>query len=698
MKKIIRISLIMSLIIQVIPCSIFAAEESSFVNYSINGEIVTDIMNAREKNVSVTATVQGEKLMLITAVFTPDNVCNVHFSRINGAYNGTYSIYVPENAAMIKTFVLTDDFSPVDGYYSFLGNDMYEKLSEFEGEYSGVLLWLANLYDSESGGFYATVSGKESPKMFPGLEASAFAVSLLENEYDILREVPENIRQKLLNFFESRYNEETGLYTDTQGETNDRETARIQSSVRSAVLYLKKYGGALVRLMRGASVSMPSYFKTPETYLNWVKGLPWASNPWSAGDRVQASQVYMNYIETSEREEYLNPMFSFIESIQSSKTGFFGNDLLKYNTLSGAYKVMLIYAKHNRALPNAEKIYNSIWDVIDNNNATAAAYVSNSCELLNTMAVSFGCGNRIKEKLKAAYGDIIMNNMLLMKSPDGAFCSTEGEALASFGGVNAGFGIFEGDIDAVSQAFKVRKQLYTQLGFSVPKPPADAEMFWNMLRNPETIPPCKKENLELCYTADFESGVPGNMFLAGNNVETVKDPHNADNSVLCINDESTELAYSAYMKLKTLNGFELSFKAMFREGVNIFSDFGAELNNNYEFDKKYRLLNLLARKNNGSIVLTTNDKIDYEIVRISAMEWVGLKIVGKWDVDEQGIRSFGVSYYVFDKNKGMFIRIPAAENDVYNEISNVRFLRFYSSTTKTGKFYIDDIEYKTTYN
>ena len=121
MKKII-ISLIMSLIIQVIPCSIFAAEESSFVNYSINGEIVTDIMNAREKNVSVTATVHGEKLMLITAVFTPDNVCNVHFSRINGAYNGTYSIYVPENAAMIKTFVLTDDFSPVDGYYSFLGN------------------------------------------------------------------------------------------------------------------------------------------------------------------------------------------------------------------------------------------------------------------------------------------------------------------------------------------------------------------------------------------------------------------------------------------------------------------------------------------------------------------------------------------------------------------------------------------------
>ena len=97
-------------------------------------------------------------------------------------------------------------------------------------------------------------------------------------------------------------------------------------------------------------------------------------------------------------------------------------------------------------------------------------------------------------------------------------------------------------------------------------------------------------------------------------------------------------------------------------------------------------------------MLTTNDKIDYEIVRISAMEWVGLKIVGKWDVDEQGIRSFGVSYYVFDKNKGMFIRIPAAENDVYNEISNVRFLRFYSSTTKTGKFYIDDIEYKTTYN
>lgn len=49
MKKIIIISLIMSLIIQVIPCSIFAAEESSFVNYSINGEIVTDIMNAREK-------------------------------------------------------------------------------------------------------------------------------------------------------------------------------------------------------------------------------------------------------------------------------------------------------------------------------------------------------------------------------------------------------------------------------------------------------------------------------------------------------------------------------------------------------------------------------------------------------------------------------------------------------------------------
>ncbi|GHC13320.1 hypothetical protein [Cerasicoccus arenae] len=91
-----------------------------------------------------------------------------------------------------------------------------DSLGELESLYKGVLPWVARLYDPKSGGFYESIGlreGKEPRDFGPDIQATHFAFSLIRSS-DLLASMPPEVKGKLILYFQSRQNPETGYFSD----------------------------------------------------------------------------------------------------------------------------------------------------------------------------------------------------------------------------------------------------------------------------------------------------------------------------------------------------------------------------------------------------------------------------------------------------------------------------------------------------
>ncbi len=91
-----------------------------------------------------------------------------------------------------------------------------ENLARLESLYQGVLPWLARLYDPASGGFYETLSlreGREPGEYGPDIQSTYFAIQIL-SQAGLLSEAPAPVRAKLVEYFQSRQDRQTGYFVD----------------------------------------------------------------------------------------------------------------------------------------------------------------------------------------------------------------------------------------------------------------------------------------------------------------------------------------------------------------------------------------------------------------------------------------------------------------------------------------------------
>ena len=87
-------------------------------------------------------------------------------------------------------------------------------LDVVESYYSGIVKWLANMYDLESGGFYMSVSGMRDPEMKPAVEMTWWGVDILKNYTNAFDNMPPCFREGIINFLNERQDSETGMFID----------------------------------------------------------------------------------------------------------------------------------------------------------------------------------------------------------------------------------------------------------------------------------------------------------------------------------------------------------------------------------------------------------------------------------------------------------------------------------------------------
>ena len=361
-------------------------------------------------------------------------------------------------------------------------------LNVVESYYSGIVKWLANMYDLESGGFYMSVSGMRDPEMKPAVEMTWWGVDILKNYTNAFDNMPPCFREGIINFLNERQDSETGMFIDKQGPANPRETARNQDSALKALAALNASTKYTHPREAGTASNrtpvMPEYMASPESYLEWIKSWNWDDHSWTAGDQSQSSLQYVNILEPDEREKYKAVLFDFLEKRQF-ESGFWSPNF-DFNAVSGAFKVGLVYDMCERRLPNHDKIIDTVFECYKVSKTINPCFIRNPISLFGQMSKY---DKATKEKIQKG---LIENIELVVASfgeflcPDGAFSSKKCRSMYSFGGVVGSHELNEGDIDATKMMLIARRTLYSLLDLEAPI--LDATDFWDWIYGRKPMP------------------------------------------------------------------------------------------------------------------------------------------------------------------------------------------------------------------
>lgn len=432
------------------------------------------------------------------------------------------SVYPPCQAG--KTPVAQDGFTS-NWQYAGLSDTQQTALLKFEQELKRVYPWLANLYDQTTGGFYMAKSGADDPDMAPALEMTFFALDIVRGYGDSWEDLPETVKQKFIRFITDRQDAETGLFIDAQGKTNDRETARNQSTVLSWVNrwnillpYRHPSQGeetAAVLLAENATTDgvLPDYLETPETYRTWIASWDWDHNSWTAGDQVASSLVYLKYIGEG-YEEYRRVLLDWLSGRQFADTGLWAPEI-NYNSISGAFKLGFLYESLGETLPRAEQVMESVITCLKTQTPDVVHYARNPISLLRQIA-AYGEEYEIKiRKYVLENLETILSRCELFSCPDGGFSMYPSKSMESFGGVIGSHQLNEGDVDSTVMILTMRSDLYRILGIPTSQIPM-GEDFWNWITGSETLPsPYKDERYEKTDAESLKQQIGFENFSVG---------------------------------------------------------------------------------------------------------------------------------------------------------------------------------------
>ena len=411
---------------------------------------------------------------------------------------------------------------------SNLGGEMTAEqqaaLAKFDTLFDRLDVWYAHLYCEDCGGFVMTMSGHDDPNMECALEMTTFALSGIKSYTDAWSTMPDDIRQRFIDYIVERQDPVTGMFIDKQGPVNDRETARNQATGISWANTFKidlPYVHPSQAASAGNSTDstntavMPDYMATVDTYMAWVKAWNWDTNSWTAGDQTQQSLNYLNLLDDEKYEVYKAALMEFLEERQFDN-GYW-SPYLDFNAVSGAFKVGLIYSGLKERIPNADKVMETTIYCMENIYPTVAHYVRNPLSLLSQIAAY---NTEYSERIKQAITDNIDTFIAWFDqflAPDGGFAQYHGKSMSNFGGIYSSHQLWEGDVDSTLMILTARKAIYNLMGQKAPLLDFD-DNFWKWISGEEELPLLYEEDYlnnptaggsEKEMTIDFQNMEPG---------------------------------------------------------------------------------------------------------------------------------------------------------------------------------------------
>lgn len=315
---------------------------------------------------------------------------------------------------------------------------------EFDYLFKDYYIWLKGQYDKESGGFYYARSSIKPLVFSPDIESTAQAINIL-NESNLLKDMPVHIKNGLINFFKGRQRED-GYFLDPHNNMYkvDRMVARALSYSTGKLAML----GATPQYKTPGTTGkkdLPQHLQTLENLKKWLEERPW-DYAWMACDNISAAAVYP--IE----ENLLQYTLQFLEKRQDKETGMWGEGR-PYIKISGAFKLALMYNRLNLKMPRVEQVYDYIKYTLQNDQSEDFCWSRNVMDLIGFIRPQLP---EIQTSEKEQILSITWNNISRYLKSDGGFSRHIKSSLKTPNNVQLGLGLKEGDMNAGTQALKVR--------------------------------------------------------------------------------------------------------------------------------------------------------------------------------------------------------------------------------------------------
>ena len=284
--------------------------------------------------------------------------------------------------------------------------------------------YMYELYDPKTGGFYYSISSRDTKEMTPFAEGTRFAIEALR--YGGI-EFPEWWKKKAGEWILNHQDEGDGFfYEDLWGKITSG--ARLYRDLTYSVSILTeycdmkpKYVLPAERVKQGdVSSTIPDRLTSEAKMLDYLDSLDWSyKGIWGTGQKLTTERPLINAMG-------LRPLVQkYIEDKQNPDTGLWGDGFGWMNT-NGTMKLSGYFDKEH-PFPNVPQMLDSVKAIYSGDPPTSATWIWNPFVAMSRAFYSLGEeGAKLRETLFEKGADIVncaIDNALLLKKADGGFAS-----------------------------------------------------------------------------------------------------------------------------------------------------------------------------------------------------------------------------------------------------------------------------------
>jgi len=370
--------------------------------------------------------------------------------------------------------------------------------------------WAASMYDPISGGFYFCESSRVNNEFRTTLESTNFIFDFLRftgiiDNTSWEGSVPEDIRDKLVEYVQSLQDEEDGYFYDVAYGKGVGELKRGRDL--TAALKLLQYLGAETlyptpseRFIddgeemseEGTSgintESLPEFLQSEEAYREHLENLDMDYDPYYSCSTIGANKSMILALG------YGDMTFEFLKETQNPETGLWGADLTN-NALNGALKICNWFTSTTEPYPYIEKMIESVMYISENEESDVAnCNVWNRVALVQTAVQSYG--DNLDEETAKMLDDALvpflertLEQTMWYHHDDGGFSIMPGRTVVNYQGAPIGLGGAESDGNAVVITCDIIRDVHRLCGQSwrTDLGKEYKEDFWDWVREAEAI-------------------------------------------------------------------------------------------------------------------------------------------------------------------------------------------------------------------
>ncbi len=520
-------------------------------------------------------------------------------------------ILVPDSGGRVKMDAGTDvsDYFDLNEKYNELSNrirnDEYEALKNridtlgYDGDaivaavkklyslYSpDAYVWLANLYDPDIGGFYYSVSARDTVGFLPDIESTNQALNFIINtgmQSNLNANLPKEISKQIVSFVQGLQSSEDGYFYHPQWVefvTTDNRRGRDLTWAENTLgifganpLYDTPNGvkgtlgapgsnsgaaltaslatpvSALVSKVSKVTPAAADYLESDAAFLKYLNSFDWASGSYEPGNTIaaQAKQI--------KAKGRMDVCINFLNNLQNPETGMFESFPPGYSdeAVNGFLKVSAVYIEGGYAIPNAKNAAKTCIDTLTSDTpAGTVCWVYNVWfaldNIINSLNGDKASGDdkalaaSIRDELltnAAEYIEVGAEKYAPFRKEDGSFSFTPDATSAFSQGMPVAIqGMNEGDVNATNISIAgIAGYLFNALGLRDYQPSIYTKYDWyqfeELLSSMGTI---IKTRFNMYNAADFETAELKDIFGSSSHVEFDTEPE-------ALEDEKYSYAY-----------------------------------------------------------------------------------------------------------------------------------------------------------